>query len=82
MIATFGGGPLNKSSIPPPYDELFDELMKAEITLNDLFVSIPPGGVEKVKYRLGFYVSAKEPMQLIGETVKFKGLSVKIDNLS
>jgi len=57
--------------------DAYDTLTSAEITINDLYLKIPPGDGAK-SYRLGLYVGWPHAKDLVG-SLKLKGFSLKID---
>jgi hypothetical protein len=61
----------------PILQQAYGTLTTAEITINDLYLKIPPGNGAK-SYRLGLYVGWPEPKDLVG-SLKLKGFSLKID---
>jgi len=75
-----------KTDIPGPLQGMYGALTSVELTVNDLYVNIPPTA-EKGKpqastgYRLGLYVGWPEPQTLVGD-LKLKGFSIKIENKS
>jgi len=70
-----------KTDLPlPVLQEAYDTLISAELTINDLYLKIPPNNATK-SYRLGLYVGWPQAKDLVGD-LKLKGFSLKIDSTS
>jgi len=74
------------SEIPEALRGMYGALTSVELTVNDLYVKIPPTADKgqpqaSTGYRLGLYVGWSEPQPLAGD-LKLKGFSVKIEKKS
>ena len=71
-----------KADVPGPLQGMYDALTTVELTVNDLYLKVPPqvpaGG--KSSYRLGIYVGWPTPQTLIGD-LSLKGFSVKVQQI-
>ncbi|HEY3823369.1 MAG TPA: hypothetical protein VGL82_02375 [Bryobacteraceae bacterium] len=76
----------DKKDLPGVVAGVYDTVMTAEITINDLYIKIPPKSndektaAEKLEtaYRLGVYVGWPKPQSLIGN-LSLKGISIRVD---
>lgn len=74
-----------KETLPAVVAGVYGAVMTAEITINDLYVKIPPKSNEtktaaeklETAYRLGVYVGWPQPQSLIGN-VSLKGISLRV----
>jgi hypothetical protein len=68
-----------KEDLPlPVLQDSYEALKTAELTINDLYLKIPPAGQGPKSYRLGLYVGWPDAKALVG-SLKLKGFSLKID---
>lgn len=71
-----------KTDLPTPLQGVYGALTTVELTINDLYIKVPPkepaGG--KNSYRLGIYVGWPTPQELVGN-LSLKGFSVKIQQI-
>jgi hypothetical protein len=63
-----------------PLRDAYGALTTAELTINDLYLKIPPAGSQdSTAYRLGLYVGwSGDAKTLVGD-LKLKGFSIKLD---
>jgi hypothetical protein len=64
----------------PALQNAYGALKTAELTINDLYLKIPPANsTDSTSYRLGLYVGWSGQAQTLVGSLKLKGFSVKLD---
>lgn len=74
-----------KEDLPlPALQSAYGTLTTAELTINDLYLKIPPtpvgGNRPPTSYRLGIYIGWPNSVSLIGETLKLRGFSIRVES--